>query len=116
MALVLLWSAWFVNAAAMAINQVVFSGRGIGPGPALGSVSLGIQAVALAFIQRGDRVGLAIAVLFALIAALPMAMMPGLLSDRAFASAASIGLSFVLKLCGTGLLLTPDGMRWFARE
>ena len=116
MALVLLWSAWFVNATAMFINQVVFSGRGIGPGPVLGSVSLGIQALALAFIQRGGRIGLAIAVMFALIAALPMAMMPSLLSDSALLSAASVGLSFVLKVCGTGLLLTPHGMRWFARN
>src|SRR5262249_17748080 len=115
-ALVLLWSAWFASAAALVINQIVFSGGGIGPGPTLGTVSLVVQAVALACVQRGARVGLAIAVLFALIAALPIAMMPGLLSDRAIVSAGYLALSFVLKVSGTGLLLTPDGMRWFARN
>jgi hypothetical protein len=114
-ALVLLWLAWLVSAAALFTNQVVFSGRGIGPGPALGTMSLVMQAVALAFVQRGNRPARAITIAFALIAALPTAMIPRLLAERAFTSAGYVAVSFVLKACGACLLLTPNGAKWFGR-
>jgi len=44
-----LWAAWTVSAVALFVNQVVFHGLGIGPGPSLGVLSLAIQAVAFWF-------------------------------------------------------------------
>ena len=39
-ALIALWVAWLVSAVALFVNQVVFRGSGIGPGPSLGIGSL----------------------------------------------------------------------------
>jgi len=104
LALIALWAAWLLSAAALVINQFVFGGSGIGPGLPMGIVALAVQAVMLVFIARGNPVARALAVAFALLAVLPLQMLPHLLDEGALLSATYTALSFALKAIGTILL------------
>jgi len=111
----LLWTAWILSAAALGINQIACAGAGIGPGPALGVVSLGVQAVVWVFVGRGHPAARAMTVAFALIAVFPLQMIAGLVSERAFFSAGHTLLSFALKATSVALLFDSDSRRWFER-
>jgi hypothetical protein len=95
-----------VNGFALFYNQVVMHGSGVGPGPALGIVSLFVQAVALWLIAAGNRAARWVLVCFAVIAVLPLPMIQRLISERAFYSAAYLTASLALKTIGTILLFS----------
>lgn len=103
-ALTALWAAWLLSAAALIVNQFVFAGSGIGPGLTIGIVALAMQAAVFVFVSRGNSVARALAVAFALLALLPLQMLPRLVSEGSFFSAAYTALSFALKAIGTILL------------
>jgi hypothetical protein len=84
----MLCAAWALSAASLAVNQLVFNGAGIGPGPALGVVSLVVQALIAVGAWSGSRVARAGAVVFALVAALPLQLVGRLAAENALFSAA----------------------------
>src|SRR5437868_4890357 len=103
-ALLALWAAWLVNAAALFINQVLHHGIGVGPGPAMGALSLLIQAVANVAIGRGLMAARWIAVAFALISLVPLPMLGRLVPAHEYWAAAFLTLSCLGKVIGTILL------------
>lgn len=113
-ALIALWLAWAISAIALFVNQVVFSGSGIGPGPSLGIISLIVQAVVLIGVSRRSHLARGLTVVFLLLAVLPLQMIPRLLADGAHISAAYTAAGFALKALGVGLLFTGDARSWFA--
>jgi hypothetical protein len=108
-----LWAAWTVSAVALFVNQVVFHGLGIGPGPSLGVLSLAIQAVTFWFVRRGSSIARSFVILILVLAALPLAMLPRLFAERAVYSAGYLVLGFALKAVGVWLLFTGDAGEWF---
>ena len=113
-ALIALCSAWTLSAVALLVNQVVFHGAGIGPGPSLGITSLAIQAVAFWFVMRGSSMARAFMILVMVLAALPLGILPRLFAERAVYSASYLLLGFILKATAVWLLFTGDSLRWFA--
>jgi len=109
-ALVALWAAWAVNAIALFVNQAIFGGSGIGPGPSLGIVSLLIQAISFVFVARG------VTVVFLVLAALPLPLAVRLVRDGSILSSGYLAASFALKGVGVLWLFTADAKRWFAIE
>jgi len=109
-----LWAAWSVSAVALFVNQVVFHGSGIGPGPSLGIMSLAIQAVGFWFVMRGSSMARAFMILVMVLAALPLGILPRLFAERAVYSASYLVLGFMLKAIAVWLLFTGDSLRWFA--
>jgi len=112
-AVVALWAAWTVSAVALFVNQVVFHGSGIGPGPSLGIMSLAIQAAAFWFVMRGRSTARAFMILVLMLSVLPLGMLPRLFAERAAYSASYLVLGFVLKAVAVWLLFTGDSLRWF---
>ena len=113
-AVIALWAAWCVSATALFTNQVVFHGACIGPSPAMGLLSLVIQAVAFLFVRRGSPVARGFVVLVLVVAALPLGMVPRLFAGRAVSSAGYLVLGFALKAVAVWLLFTGESLRWFA--
>ena len=113
-AVIALWAAWSVSAVALFVNQVVFHGSGIGPGPSLGIMSLAIQAVGFWFVMRGSSMARAFMILVMVLAALPLGILPRLFAERAVYSASYLVLGFMLKAIAVWLLFTGDSLRWFA--
>ena len=113
-AVIALWAAWSVSAVALFVNQVVFHGSGIGPGPSLGIMSLAIQAVGFWFVMRGSSMARAFMILVMVLAALPLGILPRLFAERAVYSASYLVLGFMLKAVAVWLLFTGDSLRWFA--
>lgn len=112
-AVIALWAAWTVSAVALFVNQVVFHGAGIGPGPATGIPSLAIQAIVIWFVRRGSSVARSVVVLVLVLAALPVGMVPRLFAERAAYSASHLVLGFGLKAIAVWLLFTGDARGWF---
>ena len=108
-----LCAAWVVSALGLFVNQVVFHGSGIGPGPALGIVSLLVQAAVIFFIHRGSGTARAIAVAFFALALLPLQLVPRLIAEREVFSASYTVLGFVLKGIAVWLLFSGDSPTWF---
>ena len=106
--------AWLSSAAALAINQLVFHGAGVGPGPIMGIASLALQAAMIALVLRGNNVGRVLVVVFVVLAALPLPLVSRLLAVGSTISAASLALGFVLKAAAAALLFAADSRRWFA--
>jgi hypothetical protein len=115
-ALFALWAAWAVNAIALFVNQLIFGGSGIGPGPSLGIVSLLIQAISFVFVARGSGVARGVTVVFLVLAALPLPLAVRLVRDGSILSAGYLAASFALKGVGVLWLFTADAKRWFAIE
>jgi len=113
-AVIALWAAWTVSAVALFVNQVVFHGSGIGPGPSLGILSLAIQAVAFWFVRCGSSIARSFVILLLALAALALGMLPRLFAERAVYSVGYLVLGFALKAVGAWLLFTGDSLRWFA--
>ena len=113
-AVIALWAAWLVSAAALFVNQAVFHGSGIGPGPSLGIASLGLQAVAFWFVRRGSSIARAFVVLVLTLAVLPLGILPRLFVERAAYSAGYLALGFALKAIAVWLLFTGASAEWFA--
>jgi hypothetical protein len=111
----LLWTAWILSAASLCLNQIVFGGAEIGPGPALGILSLAVQAAMCVFIARGHSAARGVAVAFMVIAALPLQMLSDLVTQKAFFSVWYTLAGFVLKATSVALLFTPDSCQWFGR-
>jgi hypothetical protein len=111
----LLWTAWILSAAALCINQIFLAGRDIGPGPALGILSLGVQAATCVLIGRGHSAARAVAVAFTLVAVLPLQMLGDLITQKAFFSVVYTLANFVLKGISVTLLFAPASRRWFGR-
>ena len=114
-ALIALWAAWAVSALALFVNQVVFHGTEIGPGPAAGIVSLIIQAVAFWYVRRGSAIARSVVIVFLVLAALPLAILPRLVTERAVYSGGYLVLGFMLKGIAAWLLFTGDSTEWFAQ-
>jgi hypothetical protein len=114
-ATIALWAAWAVSAVALFVNQVLFHGSGIGPGPSVGIVSLAIQAVAFWFVRRGSSIARSFVIAVLVVAALALGILPRLIGERAVYSAGYLVLGFVLKAAATWLLFTGDSAEWFAR-
>ena len=108
--------AWMLSAAALAINQLLFHGSGIGPGPVVGIASLLVQAAMIALVVGGNNAGRVLAVVFLALAALPLPLAIRLVAERPNLSAASLLVGFVLKVVATVLLFTGDSKHWFLRE
>lgn len=108
-----LWAAWLLSATALGINQIVFQGAGIGPGPLLGMISLAVQAGVCVAVGRGHRIARAMAVVFMLIAALPLQIVGRLIAERAIFSATYTVSVFSLKAIAVALLFTRASSRWF---
>jgi hypothetical protein len=115
-ALMALWAAWLVTAAAVFINQFYFHGSGVGPGPAIAVGSLAVQACAFLLVSRGDRIARFVVVLFLVLAAPPLQIVGRLLAEGASFSAAYLVLAFTLKGIGVFLLFTGSANEWFAAE
>jgi hypothetical protein len=109
-----LWAAWSVSAVALFVNQVLFHGAGIGPGPSMGIVSLAIQAVAFWFVRRGSSVARSFVIVVLVVAALPLGMVPRLVAERAAYSAGYLMVGFALKAAAVWLLFTGESQQWFA--
>ncbi len=86
-ALIALWIAWAISATALVVNQVVFGGGGIGPGPSIGVLRLIVQAAILVGVSRRSRLARDLTVVFLLLAVLPLQMIPRLIAEGAPVSA-----------------------------
>jgi hypothetical protein len=115
-ALVALWAAWTLSAVALGVNQIVFHGSGIGPGPSLGIISLIVQVALFVFVARGSIVARGLVVLLLAVAALPLQMIPHLLAERSIFSAGYTLLGFALKGVAAVLLFTGEANIWFAER
>jgi hypothetical protein len=115
-ALIALWAAWAVSAVALFVNQVLFHGSGIGPGPSIGIVSLAVQAVAFGFVGRGSATARSFVIVFLTLAALPLGILPRLFAERAVYAASYLVVGFALKAIAVWLLFTGDSAEWFARS
>jgi hypothetical protein len=111
--LIALWIAWTISATALFVNQIVFGGSGIGPGPSIGIISLVVQAAILIGVSRRSRLARGLTVVFFLLAVLPLPMIPRLIADGAQISAAYTAAGFALKALGVSLLFTGDARTWF---
>jgi len=112
-AVTMLWAAWLLSATALGVNQLVFEGTGIGPGPALGIVSLVLQAFVCLGVGRGSRLARAGAIAFAALAVLPLQMVARLFWSDAIFSAIYTLLGFTFKAIGAALLFSNGSNRWF---
>lgn len=106
-------AAWIVSAAALSINQLLFHGSGIGPGPIFGILSLAAQAAMILLVLRRNPIGRILVAVFFVLAALPLPMVPRLLDEGSSFSAAYLMIGFALKGAATVLLFTGDAKRWF---
>jgi hypothetical protein len=112
-ALIALAGAWTVSAGALFVNQALFHGAGIGPGPSLGVISLVLQVAMMLLVAHGAPGARLLAVLFLILAALPLQMLPRLVGEHSLASAAYLALGFALKAIAVWLLFTGDSPAWF---
>lgn len=113
----LAWAtAWIVNAVALAINQLIRHGSGVGPGPFLGISSLGIQALMIVFLARRSAVARALVVVFFAFSTLPLPMVGRLVAAGSNLEAACLSLSFAFKGAATLLLFTGASRAWFSRQ
>ena len=115
-ALTALWAAWGVTATALLVNQFYFHGTGIGPGLSLGLVSLAIQAVVFVSVGRGSHTARALAIIFLVLATLPLQMLGRLITERSIVTATYTAIGLALKASGVFLLFTGDSRGWFAAE
>jgi hypothetical protein len=113
-ALMALWGAWLLSAAALIINKFVFGGAGIGPGLLLGAVSLAAQAIVYVLVGRASPAARAFVVAILLLTVLPLQMLPRLIAEGSFVSAAYTAAGLGLKATGVILLFTGDARTWFA--
>jgi hypothetical protein len=104
LAVIALCAAWVLSAIALAINQFVFHGSGIGPGLTIGIASLVVQAVVIVFVARGSTIAQMATVVFLALAAISLPMLPRLIAERSIWSAIYIALGFVLKAMAVWLL------------
>ena len=116
LSLVALWTAWAMSAAALSINQLLFHGSGIGPGPALGVGSLVAQAAVIILVARGSRSARVFTVVFFVVAILPLQMVARLVADHSLVSAVYIVATFILKGVAVLPLFAPDSNEWFANQ
>ena len=72
LALAALWLAWTVSLVALLLNQLVFKGPEIGPGWALGILSLTVQGALFILVGRGNRIARDLTIVFLVLAALPL--------------------------------------------
>ena len=112
-ALVALWAAWLVSAVALFVNQMLFHGSGIGPGPSMGIASLATQAVVFWFVRRGSSAARSFVIVFLVLSALPLGILPRIMTERAWYSASYLVAGFVLKGVAAWLLFTGDSAGWF---
>ena len=105
MGAVVLWRV-SLSAVALAVNQLLLDGSGIGPGPSLGLASLAIQAVVIVLVARGSAAARWLVVFWLAIAALPLPMVGRLVAERSYISASYTLLGFLLKGVATLLLFT----------
>lgn len=105
--------AWVISAVALAINQLLLHGSSIGPGPLVGVASLIVQALLIAFVARGNAIARIVVVLFFVLAASPLAIVPRLVAQHSAVSASYLVLGFLLKGAATFLLFTGDSRVWF---
>jgi hypothetical protein len=105
--------AWIDSAAALAINQLIYNGSSVGPGPLLGIVSLVVQMTAIVLVARGSSIGRVLVAFFFIIAILPLPMVARLISGGSTMAAAYLALGFVLKGAATFLLFTGESNQWF---
>jgi hypothetical protein len=115
-ALVGLWVAWAMSSVALLVNQFVFHGSGIGPGLALGFLSLVVQAGTFVYVARGLLLARAVTLVFLLLAALPLEILGRLLLEGSNWSATYILASFALKAIAVFLLFTRKATAWFANQ
>jgi hypothetical protein len=115
-ALVGLSAAWAMSAVALLVNQFLFHGSGIGPGLALGVLSLVFQAGTFTYVARGHFLARAVTVVFLLLAALPLQMLAHLIMQRSNWSAFYIIANFALKAVAVSLLFTRKANAWFANQ
>src|SRR5882672_5127262 len=80
--LVAWWTAWALSATALFVNQVLYRGELIGPGPQLGIAALIIQAVMLVFVARRNRFARALTILFFMLSAFALQILPRLVAER----------------------------------
>jgi hypothetical protein len=113
LALVAVTIAWIDSAAALAINQLVLGGSGVGPGPLLGVVSLVVQAASIVLVARGSATGRVLVAFFFIVATLPLPMVAPLASDGSTMAAAYLAIGFALKGAATLLLFTGESNQWF---
>jgi hypothetical protein len=111
--LIALWIAWAITAIALAVNQLVFHGSGIGPGPAIGVFSLVVQAIAIVAIGRRSAIARGVAVLFLLVATVNLQIVGRLVAERSYVSAGYTVLGWVFKALGVYLLFTKQSKHWF---
>ena len=111
-----LWAAWAMSSAALLVNQFLFHGSGIGPGLALGFLSLIVQAGTFAYVARGYFLARTVTIGLLLLAALPLPMLGHLVIEGSNWSATYIIANFSLKAVAVSLLLTRKANAWFARE
>jgi hypothetical protein len=112
-ALIAVSLAWIDSAAALAINQLVFNGSRVGPGPLLGVVSLVAQATAIVLVAHGSGIGRVLVAFFFLVATLPLPLIARLISAGSTMAAANLALGFALKAVATYLLFTGESNQWF---
>ena len=112
-ALIALGAAWVVSAIALFVNQVVFHGSGVGPGPSLGIGSLVMQAVVFWLVGRGNPVARVLVIVFSILATLPLQLVPRLIDEREVFSASYTVLGFLLKGAAVWLLFTGESAKWF---
>jgi hypothetical protein len=103
-----------MSAAALAINQLLFHGSGIGPGPIVGIASLVVQAVTIALVLGRNKLGRVLVVFFLVLAALPLPLAARLIVDGSRIAAANLVISFLLKAAATVLLFMEESRRWFS--
>jgi len=115
-AVIALWIAWAISGTALFVNQIVFGGAGIGPGPSIGIISLVVQAAIVIGVSRRSRLARASTVVFLLLAVLPLQMIPRLIADGAQLSAGYTVAGFALKALGVFLLFTGVANAWFDRR
>ena len=104
--LIALWMAWIITAIALAVNQLVFHGSGIGPGPSIGVISLIVQAIAFVAIARGSAIGRGVAVVFLVLATVNLTIVGRLMSEKPYVSAGYTVLGFALKALGVYLIFS----------
>lgn len=114
LALAALWLAWTVSLVALLLNHLVFKGSEIGPGWALGILSLTVQGALFILVGRGNRIARDLTIVFLVLAVLPLPIVGRLISEKSIWSATYLAIGFGLKAVAVFLLFTAETKDWFA--
>jgi len=109
----LLWVAWGISVIALAINS--FHLRSL-PGAVGGIIALGLQALLIHFLAKGNNTARILLIVFLFLAIPGLLMFVQEIAAESFLSAAMTVIGFLLRVIATYLLFTRESRPWFTRR